>query len=245
MTDSLSQVARSRGLSAHDLMLMRRSALFRRLKEDALARLLATASLVTAPRGRNLFVQGQEAERFYVLLNGWVKLYRMTAEGTEAVVTIVAPGESFAEAALFLAARYPVSAETVDRARLMSFAAADFSRLMAEDSGLAMAMLASMSARLHGLVSQIEQLHTHSAPKRVGHFFLRLCAGHGPGPAALELPFDKALIAKRLGMQPETFSRALRQLRDVGVVTSGAVVTVGDIDALRALCGDGEEASSY
>lgn len=239
--DSLSQTAKNKGLSAYDLVLMRRTALFRRLKEDALARMLAPAVVTTVPRGQNLFVQGQEAERFYVLLTGWVKLYRMTAEGSEAVVTIVAPGESFAEAALFLSARYPVSAEAVDRARLLSFAAADFARLMGEDSGLAMAMLASLSVRLHGLVSQIEQLHAHSSPKRVGHFFLKLCSDKN-GSVVFDLPFDKALIARRLGMQPETFSRALRQLREIGVATQGPKVTVADVTALREFCGDiGEE----
>jgi CRP/FNR family transcriptional regulator, dissimilatory nitrate respiration regulator len=235
--DSLSQTAKNKGLSAYDLVLMRRTALFRRLKEDALARMLAPAVVTTVPRGQNLFVQGQEAERFYVLLSGWVKLYRMTAEGAEAVVTIVAPGESFAEAALFLSARYPVSAEAVDRARLLSFAAADFARLMGEDSGLAMAMLASLSVRLHGLVSQIEQLHAHSSPKRVGHFFLKLCSDK-TGLVAFDLPFDKALLARRLGMQPETFSRALRQLREIGVATQGPKVTVADVAALREFCGD-------
>jgi CRP/FNR family transcriptional regulator, dissimilatory nitrate respiration regulator len=235
--DSLSQTAKNKGLSAYDLVLMRRTALFRRLKEDALARMLAPAVVTTVPRGQNLFVQGQQAERFYVLLSGWVKLYRMTAEGAEAVVTIVAPGESFAEAALFLSARYPVSAEAVDRARLLSFAAADFARLMGEDSGLAMAMLASLSVRLHGLVSQIEQLHAHSSPKRVGHFFLKLCSDK-TGSVAFELPFDKALLARRLGMQPETFSRALRQLREIGVATQGPKVTVADLTALREFCGD-------
>jgi CRP/FNR family transcriptional regulator, dissimilatory nitrate respiration regulator len=235
--DSLSQTAKNKGLSAYDLVLLRRAPLFRRLKEDALARMLAPAVVTTVPRGQNLFVQGQEAERFYVLLSGWVKLYRMTAEGAEAVVTIVAPGESFAEAALFLSSRYPVSAEAVDRARLLSFAAADFARLMGEDSGLAMAMLASLSVRLHGLVSQIEQLHAHSSPKRVGHFFLKLCSDK-TGAVAFDLPFDKALLARRLGMQPETFSRALRQLREIGVATQGPKVTVADVAALREFCGD-------
>jgi hypothetical protein len=67
---------------------------------------------------------------------------------------------------------------------------------------------------------------------------LRFCL-RGPGNATFELPFDKSLIARRLGMKPETFSRALAKLRGIGVETQGATVNVEDLDRLRAYCEEG------
>lgn len=235
-SEGLSALARVKGLSAHDLTLIRKVALLRGLDGGALVRLLEPAALVVAPKGATLFTQDTPADRFHVLLSGWVKLYRVSPEGEEAVVGVVAPGESFAEAAMFSSGRYPVGAEAVDRSRLLAFARSDLMRIMEEDSSVALAMLASLSVRLRGLVGMIEQLQARSAPKRAGAFFLRLAPDGAEGAVTVALPFDKGLIAKRLGMRAETFSRALRRLREIGVSAEGGVIAIGDVGALRDYC---------
>ena len=95
-----------------------------------------------------------------------------------------------------------------------------------------------MRLRFH--VHHIEQLQVLSTAQRVGDFLLRFCPP-GPGNAVFELPFDKSLIARRLGMKPETFSRALAKLRAVGIETHGATVSVEDLERLRAYCQEGGE----
>ena len=87
-------------------------------------------------------------------------------------------------------------------------------------------------------VHQSEQRQVQSTAQRVGAFLLRFCPP-GPGNATFELPFDKSLIARRLGMKAETFSRALARLRGIGVETHGATVSVDDLDRLRAYCEEG------
>jgi CRP-like cAMP-binding protein len=232
------------GLGPHDAALVRRIPLFQRLSDRALGSLLAEAVVRTVPRGATLFLQDEPANRFYVLLDGWVKLYRLTAEGAEAIVNIVAPGETFAEAAMFASARFPVCAEVVADARVLSLTAPAFARSLAADPDIAFAMLGALSLRLRHLVQQIEQLQVKSAPQRVADFLLRLCppaseearVPDGAAPATVTLPFNKALIARRLGMQPETFSRALGRLRPLGVERHGATVVIRDPAALRAFC---------
>jgi CRP/FNR family transcriptional regulator, dissimilatory nitrate respiration regulator len=220
-------------LSATDRMLVRALPLFQKLSEPALDVLLAGAVVTAVPTGTVLFVQEDPADRFCVALDGWVKLYRLTEEGGEAVVDVVAPGESFAEAAMFANIRFPVTAETVSDARILSVPMTGFVRAIDADRGIVFAMLGSLSLRLRHLVHNIEQIQVKSAPQRVGGFLLRFCPP-GTGPATFRLPFDKALIARRLAMQPETLSRALAKLRPVGVAIRGAVVTVEDPAALRA-----------
>jgi CRP-like cAMP-binding protein len=87
---------------------------------------------------------------------------------------------------------------------------------------------------LRRLVAKIEQLSSHSALKRVTEFLLRLCPAD-QGPAEIELPQDKVLIAARLNMQPETLSRVLARLRAHGVTTVGSRVVIADVEQLRRL----------
>ncbi|HEY0835749.1 MAG TPA: Crp/Fnr family transcriptional regulator [Azospirillum sp.] len=229
------------GLRPTDAATLRAIPLFQRLPDRALSALVGSAQVRQVQRGTTLFVQDEKADRFFVLLEGWVKLYRLTRDGAEAVVNVVAPGETFAEAAMFASGKFPVCAEAVADARVLTLTADGFARCLREDDQIAFAMLGSLSLRLRHLVQAIEQLQVQPTPQRVGTFLLRFCP-EGPGSAMFALPFDKALIARRLGMQPETFSRALAKLRPVGVETHGGTISVADLDALRRFCrAEGDE----
>ena len=99
---------------------------------------------------------------------------------------------------------------------------------------IALKMMASMSRHLRQLVQQIELLTNKSSTERVAAFLLKLCA-QDSGPATILLPLDKALIAGRLGMQPETLSRSFAKLRTLGVITRGGEISIPDVAALRHL----------
>src|SRR5271166_4628076 len=81
-------------------------------------------------------------------------------------------------------------------------------RAVLAEPQLAFDMLAAASMRLRQLVDEIEQLKARSAPQRIADFFVQQ-ATESSGPARIALPYEKALIASRLGMKPESFSRAL------------------------------------
>ena len=101
-------------------------------------------------------------------------------------------------------------------------------------------MLASASHHLKLLVEQIEQIKVRSAPRRIGEFLIGLAAGQENGRCTLNLPYEKALIANRLGMQPESFSRALKRLKPLGVKVHGDDVTIADLEALAAFVETGD-----
>jgi CRP-like cAMP-binding protein len=97
---------------------------------------------------------------------------------------------------------------------------------------IALAMIASTSQHLHLLVQQVEQLKAQSGIQRVAEFLAALCPAE-TGPHTIALPYDKALIAGRLGLKPESLSRAFAKLRSVGVEVRAAHVVVKDISRLR------------
>lgn len=222
-------------LSERDWEAVRKVSLFAGLPIGSVEALIDHATIEEAPVRTMLFHQGDEVDRFYIIIEGWVKLSRLTAEGDQAVIAVFTRGEPFAQAAMFDSGRYPVSAETVAPSRLLSVPAGSFMAKIENDGALAMRMLAAMSRQLRYLVQQVEQLQAKSAPQRVGNFLLPLLP-RPDRPGTIHLPYDKSLIAARLGMKPETFSRAMAKLREVGVRTEGNAVIVPEPDRLKRYC---------
>ena len=229
---------RRTGLSSADLAALGRVPLFAGLPPAPLRDLLADTWVQVYPRGTILFNQDEPATRFFVVLAGWVKLYRATEDGEESVIAVLTRGESFAEAAIFDQGQYPVSATPAEDTRLLVVPAEPFLRRLNERADLALKMLAAMSRHLRRLVAQVEQLTLRSATERLAEFLVRLCP-QPSGPAIIHLPLDKVLIAGRLGMQPETLSRSLAKLRAHGVGSKGGDVTVSDVAILRRLSARG------
>ena len=221
------------GLSAAEFVLVARLLIFTGLDEARIRRLLGQASVRSFARNTVLFLQDEPATRFYVILDGWVRLYRQTTEGQESTVAVYTRGDSFAEAAILQSGVFPVTAVVVDDAKLLVIEAEPFLSHLEADSKLCLNMMASMSIHLRRLVQQVEQLTVRSSTERLGDFLLRLApAGYAPG-AVIRLPWDKALIAAHLGMQPETLLRALARLRTVGIESKGSRVTILSLEALR------------
>jgi CRP-like cAMP-binding protein len=220
------------GLSEGDLELLRGLPLLAGLDAQSIEALLRDARVERHDSRNVLFIEGDAADRFYVILEGWVKLFRDTASGQESVIAVFGRGESFAEAAMFGSGRMPVSAAAIARARLLVVPAGSFIARIRENSEYALRMMASMSAHLHHLVNQIEQLTVRSTTERLASFLLRLSPA-SEGDVEITLPVEKHLIAGRLGMQPETLSRSFAKLREVGVETASNNVRIADIGQLR------------
>jgi CRP-like cAMP-binding protein len=201
---------------------------------------MADATVRQFHRGGMLFVREEPADRFFVVLEGFVKLSRETRDGNESVIGLFGAGESFAEAAMFESETFPVDGTAIEKARVLVIPAGSFRRRLAEKPELMFKLLGSMSRHMRRLVQQIEQLTTRTSAERVATFFANL-AREQPGQTRITLPVEKTLIAGRLGMQPETFSRALARLRDHGLEVDGSEVVIHDAKRLQqfARSGDG------
>ena len=106
-------------LTNSELNLIRSTALLGQLSDELFDRLLKEARVQELDIGEGLFVQGDEVDAFFIVLEGWVKLYRLTESGGEAVVSVFTRGQSFAEAAVFSMATYPVTADAVAPTRVL------------------------------------------------------------------------------------------------------------------------------
>ncbi|MCU0836547.1 MAG: Crp/Fnr family transcriptional regulator [Chromatiaceae bacterium] len=211
---------------------LRRGPLLRPLTDAQLARVAARAVTLRLAEREPLFEQGDPADRFYLVLKGQIKLARISPDGNEKVIEIVTPGSTFAEALMFLnRPRYPVGASAIGPVEVISIDAKDFVAMLRESVETCFLLLGDMSRRLRGLIVEIDEITLHSATCRVAGYLLRRCEEEGPH---LVLDVPKLVLASRLTVQPETFSRILRVLSDRGVVRiDGREVHVLDSAALR------------
>ena len=224
-------------LTAGDVQIITRVPMFRGLKPGTVEHIVAPATVVMLRPREWLFRQGDPATAFFIVIDGWVKLYRITPSGDETVIHILTKGESFAEAVAFTGNRYPATAEAVTDARIARVPADHIVRCIRESPDIALAMIASTHQLLHQLVQQIEQLKAQSGVQRVAEFIASLSMAQ-QGNCALALPYDKVLIAARLGLTPESLSRAFAKLRAVGVVIDSSHVVIKDIAKLRSIAAD-------
>ena len=222
-------------VSRSDLETVRHLPLFQGLAPDALRSLLRDAEVLAFSKRTVIFEQGEPVTHFFGVLSGWVKLYRLRPDGSEVIIEVFGPGESFAEGAIGMPDGYPVSAELVEDGRLLAVPVAGYIERLREDPELVVRTFASLAINLKRLVSRIESGSSLNSSQRVGAFLLHFCPPPKPGgdPVDVRLPYDKKLIASRLGMKPETFSRALANLRKHGVAVRGSKARISDLTQLR------------
>ncbi len=218
-------------MDAHDILTT--SYLFRDLDTELLD-IFARATVVKRhAKGSLLFLHQDEATQFYVVGSGWVKLFRETLDGKEAIVDVVNAGHLLGETAIFEQNHYTSSAEIVEDAVLASLPLSLLQEKIEADPKLAMKLFTAMSRFRRQQEDELEHRDLQTAPQRIGCFLLRLCDPNHNGPVRLNLPYDKMLIASRLGMKPETFSRALNRLKEeTQIHIDGATIEMSSIQQL-------------
>ena len=211
---------------------LRAAPLFSGLEEKLFTEFAGSARLTQLERGEGLFTQHDPATAFYIVLEGWVKVFRVTPRGDEAVIGVFTRGESFAEVAALARDDYPANAQAVTDARLATFPVDGLVRRIEEDPQIALAMLASVSRQVRRLVDEIEQMKGLSGIQRVAEFLIAQCAVK-EGTCAIRLPYEKALIASKLGMKAESLSRVFQRLREHGVIISRDMAVINEVSMLR------------
>jgi CRP-like cAMP-binding protein len=205
-------------LSVTDIQALRRAYLFSGLDEAEFKAVAARATSVGLEAGQNLFFQDQPVTAFYWVAEGLIRLYRTSPQGDEKVIDLVGPGRFFAEAVLFMGGRYPVNALAQTPSRLIALDGPSFKAWLAEDANRCFRLLAGMSARMHKLVNEIDSLTLMKGTDRLLQYLLDHSDPDEQGRMVVDLEAPKQVIASRIGVKPETFSRLLHKLRDMGFV---------------------------
>lgn len=222
---------------ATNLAAIRSHHLFAGLSPPQMQRLLASSHVDGCEAGQMLIDRGQPALHFFIVLEGQVNLVLYSKSGEEKIVDILGPGNSFAEAVMFMESPgYPVSAVAAMKSKVARFSSREYLAILRESPETCLRMLGHVSQRLHMRIREIEYLTLESATHRlVRHLESRLAPG-ATGPTEITLQESRQELASRLSMKPETLSRLLRHLSDAGaIVVHGRVLQVPDRKRLLAV----------
>ena len=212
--------------------------LFSVLDEQQLATVLNTTRVVRLAEGERLFDHGQPSRHYFFLRSGEVKLFRSARDGGEKVIEIVRSGETFAEAVMFMeeARPYPVSAQAIVASELLAFEQASLLGILEQSTPTCMRLMAGMSRRLRQQVDEIDRLTLQNATYRLAAYLLQQIPPGVLESPQLHLTTPKHVVASRLAIQPETFSRILARLAEKGCMeVHGQNIVLIDIEALRTI----------
>lgn len=192
----------------------------------------------TAARGQVLCEKGQTLNGFFVLVSGRVKLSMLTEDGSERVLEIVLPGQTFAEAAAFLEQACPLHAEALSDCRLVFVEMGRLREAIDSWPQVGALMLTIVAHRTVRLISDLEACCLHSAAQRVAGLLLRDAetSPRYPDRGRVTLPAAKTVVASSLNLTAETFSRELHGLAHRGLIeVNRREIAIPSLGALRAL----------
>jgi len=216
-----------------DIALLRQAPVFHELDDRLLTRIGAVSTVMTLPEGEQICRQGDPAEHLFVLISGQVALSNAAPNGTSAVVEVIPPGGHFLLPTVLARLPLLMNAHTVTTSRLIAIEAEALLGLLQVEVSLATALLRAEALDFRRLVRQVCDLKLRTTAQRLGCYLLALSKDQSTNTASLRLPFDKRLLAARLGCRQENLSRAFAALRSLGVETHGSRVILHDISRLR------------
>jgi CRP/FNR family transcriptional regulator, dissimilatory nitrate respiration regulator len=186
-------------------------------------------------KGEIIFSEGEEGNGFYVVIQGRVKIYKLSPDGKEQILHIFEPGEPFGEVPVFTGQRFPAHAEAMKESRVFFFPKQSFVNLIKQNPALALNMLGILSKRLRRFTALIDDLSLKEVPGRLAAHLLFL-SKQEKGSKELELSITKAQLASLLGTIPETLSRILAKMTAQGLIEArGRRIRILDRESLQEL----------
>ena len=210
--------------------------LFHELELSQLEAIAAATTEQHVAVGTALFRRGDPCDGVHVIVLGRVKLALLASAGAEKVIEILGPGQSFGESVMFMGKTHVLYAEAIADSLLLHIRKNAILETVARNPDFSRRMLNELSLRLYRLVADIEAYTLKSAAERVtGYLLAALDHGAGPGqPGDVLLAASKSVLASRLNITREHFSRILHELSLAGLIrVSGRNIHVLDPAGLR------------
>jgi len=215
---------------------LRRHPVFATLPQADLTGLLDDQPTRVMENGQVLFAQGEAATHLYVLMDGQVELAMHRPGCPPEVLAHLSAGMAVGADSLIPGSFHAATAHCVQAGYVAAIRGDSLTAYLDNHFDLMLAMIAEMAGSLHGLVKEITELKLQSTTERLASYLCGLAIGRRGGAVEVKLPFEKRLLAERLGMEPATLSRAFAKLRDFGVESGrGDRVMIADLESLRSL----------
>lgn len=221
---------------AKTLAMMGRLAYFQEFAPTCLARLSACAWTVSLRRGEVLFRKGERAEAVYIVVSGQIKVCLDLPNDAERVVALLERDHSIGEASALSGNPHQVNASAAVDSHLLLLDKGALQREMRHDCVIANRVLQAVSEQFNHLLRNMEACAHRSALQRVACYLITQHESRDHSRFDVYLNTTKRVIAAKLNLTQETFSRVLQYLSKEGLIeVEGRVIRILDAARLGAL----------
>lgn len=187
-------------------------------------------------KGEILFLDGDPANGFYLLLEGQVRIYKSSPDGKEYTIHIINPGHIFAEVAAFEGGRYPANCSSLEDSKIAFFPKDKFFDLIRKSPQISLKIISALSSFLRDYNRQVENLSLKEVPARIATYLIGQSAKTHSN--RIRLKVSKTEWAKSLGTISETLSRMLRKMTDLDIIeVDGRDILIRDLERLEDIAG--------
>ena len=207
--------------------------IFQDLSEDEIAEIDRTTTLTTARRGRIFYMPEDSSEVLFLLKQGRVQLYRISAEGKKLVIGTIGPGAVFGEMALIGQGMHNSFAEALEDCVLCVMSREQVERLLAAKPRVALRIFEALGRRLKDAEARLEEIGFRGIPARLASLLLQVADEQGGDTI---VGFTHQDLSERIGTYRETTTQTLNGFRSQGLVEIGRKrIVILDRDGLRRL----------
>ncbi len=213
---------------------LKKTSLFNCLNNFQIARLGRAIAIKSYKKDALIFSEGDPASGFYIVVEGKVKVYKLSAGGKEYIMNVFSSGQTIAEVTVFSGQDYPAYAQAVTNSTLLFLPKLQLLDILREYPEIALRMLAALSERQRRFAEMIEDLSLRDVSCRLAKYLLKLSGEKKSNTFSLDMP--KSELALKLATIPETLSRNLKKLKTKKLISLKAdKITILNPESLRQL----------
>ena len=218
-------------LPAEKSEILKKSLIFSSLNEEELSGLAGLSVERSFQPNEFIFWEGDEADYFYVIAQGRIKVVKHASSGKEFIIAFFEPVEMFGEVAAFEGKPYPASAQALSASKVLGINRQNFLDFLATRPKVALRIINILGGRLRDAQGRLKDLAGERVEQRLARILLMLASRMGN-----TLPFTRQELADMAGMTTETAIRLTGGLSERGIIrTSRGQLVVLDEAKLRAL----------
>lgn len=221
-------------LSDQERKMLWQAPMFSGLDREQLDALAATATRISCRPQEPICRPDETADRFFAILAGRVKVFKLAPDGSQQMLHLFGPGQTFAEAAALKGMRFPAHAEAIDLAQLLAIGSEAFTDILRTNAQIVAGLVAGLTGKLKELADLAEDLSLKTVPARLAGVLL--IQADVAGSKSFKLSVTKKQVAEQIGATPESLSRALKQFQQRDLITvSGSKIAILNRDLLETL----------
>ena len=218
---------------------IRQHRLFNRMSDESFHEVMLHSDLLFFKKNKLVFEYNSKADHFYLVRSGKIVIFQNSESGKEKIIDIYEPGEVFAESLLFSEnPYYGLNARAIINTELYCFDAKTYKAQLKQSSELCFTLMTELSNRISIQNKEIVELSIYDAQYRLVNYLLKKCCWDDQKScnSSVILSTTKALLASRLSITSETFSRVLGTLKKQGLITiKHETITINKPSKLRNL----------